>query len=174
MRKDTQREGQTLRVCQTRQTLGVRHHQARKGQELPAATRIHARETWDISPAELLEGSNLPDTEVWASGLVNCETATCTYFKTPDVWYCYSRPGTHARAHPCPPQAGMNVTPSQARHPRDRWSHHPTRTRDSGNFKQMLLLISESPRATAHALSPWAGLVARPFSFQWHHSAALK
>lgn len=30
-------------------------------------------------------------------------------------------------------------------------------------FKQMLLLISESPRATAHRLSPWVGLVARPY-----------
>lgn len=76
-------------------------------------------------------------------------------------------------AHSCPPQAGMNVT-SQARHLETDGPTTHQGPRDSGNFKQMLLLISESPRATAHALSPWAGLVARPFSFQWHPSAFLK
>lgn len=35
--------------------------------------------------------------------------------------------------------------------------------RDSGDFKEMFLLITESPRATAHGLNPWAGLVARPY-----------
>ena len=43
-------------------------------------------------------------------------------------------------AHPCPPQAGMSVT-SQARHLETNGPTTHQGPRDSGNFKQMLLLI---------------------------------
>lgn len=103
VRKDTQREGQTLRVCQTREAdTGVRYLQARKGQELPAATRIHERDLGHPRLQSFWKDPTFLTLRFQASGLVNCETATCTYFKTPDVWYFAMAGPRHSCQTPIP------------------------------------------------------------------------
>lgn len=129
VRKDTQREGQTLRVCQAREAdTGVRYLQARKGQELPEATRIHERDLGQTRLQSFWKDPTFLTPRFQASGLVNCETVTCTYFKTPDVWYFAMAGPGHSCQTPFLPSTGWDECYKSGAPPRDRWSHHPPRT----------------------------------------------
>ena len=95
IRKDTRREGQTQRVWSEASPSQERPRTAssnQKPQERPGDRLLQS--FW--------KGPTFLTRRFQASGLVNCETVTCTYFKTPDVWYFAMAGPGHSCQMPTP------------------------------------------------------------------------